>query len=124
MNYVVIGASQGIGREIANSLSEKNKLILCSRNILSVKKAFSSDKHLFLKFDANSLKDINKLFKLVKTKFGTLDGIICCQGFLGEPENIYDYDIDKWFKIFNLNFKSNLIIINKLLKLVKKNQFS
>ena len=53
-----------------------------------------------------------------------MDGIICCQGFLGEPENIYDYDIDEWFKIFNLNFKSNLIIINKLLKLVKKNQFS
>ena len=53
-----------------------------------------------------------------------MDGIICCQGFLGEPENIYDYDIDEWFKIFNLNFKSNLIIINKLLKLVKKNLFS
>ena len=124
MKYVIIGASQGIGREIANSLSEKNKLILCSRNITSVKKIFLEGKHSFLKFDANSSKDIDKLYKLVKNKFGTLDGIICCQGFLGEPENIYDYDIDKWFKIFNLNFKSNLIIINKLLKLVKKNQFS
>ena len=124
MNYVVIGTSQGIGREIANSLSKKNKLILCSRNIKSVKKNFSGSKHLFLKFDANSLKDINKLLKLVKAKFGKLDGIICCQGFLGEPENIYDYDVDRWFKIFNLNFKSNFIIINKLLKLVKKNEFS
>ena len=124
MKYVIIGASQGIGREIANSLSEKNKLILCSRNITSVKKIFLEGKHSFLKFDANSSKDIDKLYKLVKNKFGTLDGIICCQGFLGEPENIYDYDIDEWFKIFNLNFKSNLIIINKLLKLVKKNQFS
>ena len=40
MKYVLIGASQGIGREIANSLSKKNRLILCSRNILSVKKIF------------------------------------------------------------------------------------
>tara|TARA_B100001142_G_scaffold319383_1_gene362785 strand:+ start:5522 stop:6325 length:804 start_codon:yes stop_codon:yes gene_type:complete len=124
MKYVLIGASQGIGREIANSLSKKNRLILCSRNILSVKKNFLGSKHLFLKFDANNLKDINKLFKLVKTKFGKLDGIICCQGVLGEPENIYDYNVDKWFKIFNLNFKSNLVIANKLLRLVKKNQFS
>ena len=124
MKYVIIGASQGIGKEIANSLSKKNKLILCSRNIRSVKKSFSNNDHLFLKFDANNTRDINKLYKLAKSKFGTIDGIICCQGFLGEPENICDYDIKKWFKIFDLNFKSNLIIIRKLLKLVKKNQFS
>jgi|TARA_B100001964_G_C14244988_1_gene606962 NAD(P)-dependent dehydrogenase (short-subunit alcohol dehydrogenase family) len=124
MKYVIIGASQGIGKEIANSLSKKNKLILCSRNIRSVKKNFSNNDHLFLKFDANNIRDVNKLFKLAKSKFGTIDGIICCQGFLGEPENICDYDIKKWFKIFDLNFKSNLIIIRKLLKLVKKNQFS
>jgi len=124
MKYVIIGASQGIGKEIANSLSKENRLILCSRNISSVKKNFLGSKHLFLKFDANNLKDVNKLFKLVKNKFGKIDGIICCQGFLGEPENIYDYNIDKWFKIFNLNFKSNLVITKKLLKLLKKNQFS
>mgnify|MGYP001193519166 CR=1 FL=1 len=124
MKYVIIGASQGIGKEIANSLSKKNKLILCSRNITAVKKNFSNNDHLFLKFDANNINDVNKLFKLVQSKFRKIDGIICCQGFLGEPENIYDYNIIKWFKIFDLNFKSNLIIIRKLLKLVKKNQFS
>ena len=124
MKYVIIGASQGIGRELANSLSKENRLILCSRNISSVKKNFLGDKHLFLKFDANNIKDIDKLFKLAKSKFGKIDGIICCQGHLGEPENIYDYDIKKWIKIFDLNFKSNLIIIRKLLKLIRKNKFS
>ncbi len=124
MKYIIIGAGQGIGSEIAKSLAEKNQLILCSRNIQKIKNKFANHNNFFLKFDANKKKDIDKLFKLAKSKFGEIDGIICCQGYLGEPENIYDYDMKEWIKIFDLNFKTNLIIIRKLFKLIKKNRFS
>ena len=101
-------------------MSKKNKLILCSRNISSVKKNFFTKYPIILKFDANNLRDVKKLFYLTKSKLGKIDGIICCQGFLGEPEYIYDYNIKKWSNIFDLNFKSNLIIVRKVLKLIKK----
>ncbi len=124
MNYIIIGTSQGIGKEVLKSLSKKNKLIICSRKIVNIKKKFTNSSNIFLKFDANNLKDIDKLFNLAKKKFKKIDGIICCQGVLGEPKNIYDYNTKNWFKIFDLNFKSNFLIINKLFKLIKKNHYS
>ena len=124
MRYIIIGTSQGIGKEIAGLLIKKHELILCSRNITKVKKIFLDKKTLFLKFNAKKIKDINKLAKFTQSKFGKVDGIICCHGYLGAPESIGDYNLNKWFDIFDLNFKSNLIITRKILKLVKKNQFS
>ena len=120
MKYIIIGSSQGIGKKIAESLIKNCQLILCSRNIAKVKKNFIREKPLFFKFDANNTRDINKLVKFTKLKFGKIDGIIFCQGIIGEPKYIYDYNIEKWFKIFNLNFKSNLVIIRKIFKLIKK----
>ena len=40
MRYIIIGSSQGIGKEIAGSLIKKHELILCSRNITKVKMKF------------------------------------------------------------------------------------
>ena len=124
MRYIIIGSSQGIGKEIAGLLIKKHELILCSRNITKVKRNFLGNKALFLKFNAKKIKDINKLAKFTQSKFGKVDGIICCHGYLGEPEFLGNYNLNKWFDIFDLNFKSNLIITRKILKLVKKNQFS
>lgn len=124
MKYIIIGASQGIGNAVLKSLKNKNELIICTRNISSIKKNFSNENCVFLKFDANNSKDINKLFNLTKKNFGKIDGIICCQGVLGEPEDIFSYNIKNWFKIFDLNFRSNFLIIRKLFKLIKKNNYS
>jgi len=124
MKYIIIGSSQGIGKQISNLLIKKHELIICSRKIKKVKKIFVKQKAYFLKFDANSITDIKKLFKFAKRKFGKIDGIICCQGILGEPKYIYDYNIKNWYKIFDLNFKSNFIIIRKIFKLINKNKFS
>jgi len=122
--YIIIGASQGIGRKISELLINKYELILCSRNISKVKKYFSKKKVFFLKFDANNQNDINKLVKFTKLKFGKIDGIVLCQGMIGDPEYIYNYNIETWSRIFNLNFKSNLVIIRKIFKLIRKNKFS
>ena len=124
MKYIIIGSSQGIGKKIAESLIKNCQLILCSRNIEKVKKNFIREKPLFFKFDANNTRDINRLVKFTKLKFGKIDGIICCQGILGDPGDIYNCNIKKWFEIFNLNFKSNLVIIRNIFKLIRKYQFS
>ena len=62
MRYIIIGSSQGIGKEIAGLIIKKHELILCSRNITKVKRIFLDKKPLFLKFNANNIRDVNKYY--------------------------------------------------------------
>ena len=73
--YIIIGSSQGIGKKISELLINKYSLILCSRNILKVKKDFVKKKVFCLKFDANNHNDINRLVKFAKLKFTSTNHI-------------------------------------------------
>ena len=124
MNYIIIGSSQGIGFEIAKFLKTKNNLILCSRKKTIFQKKLFED-HEFIKVDATNIKDIKKLGFKLKAKKIKLDGAIFCQGLLGSPIDIFDIkEKNKWQKIFETNFNSNLNLIRYLLPFIKKKSFS
>jgi len=124
MNYIIIGASQGIGFEISKSLEKKNKLILCSRKKNKYFDKFSKNIS-FIKTDVTKTEDIKKLYKYLKNKKIKLDGAILCQGLLGSPINIYDKSRTKqWQKIFDTNFTSNLSLVRYILPFIKKKNYS
>ena len=66
MKYLIIGASSGLGRELANKFAEKKNLVLVSRDERDLK-ALKTDLELkhsvsveYLALDFSSIEDIEK----------------------------------------------------------------
>ena len=82
--YIITGASSGIGRSTAISLSQNGaKIVLIGRNEDSLKETLSSMNgfnHMVIPFDLKSSADYTELFDRIVSKVGKLSGVIHCAG--------------------------------------------
>jgi NAD(P)-dependent dehydrogenase (short-subunit alcohol dehydrogenase family) len=78
-NYIVVGGSKGIGRELSKKLlKQKNvRIILLSRNNIDIKSP--NIKHF--RTDLASLNNLNKTLEFIKKKYENIQGIIFLQKF-------------------------------------------
>jgi len=78
-NYIVVGGSKGIGRELSKKLlKQKNvRIIILSRNNIDIK----SPKIKHFKTDLTSLNNLNKTLELIKKEYENIQGIIFLQKF-------------------------------------------
>ncbi len=80
--YIILGASGGIGAELAKNLSPDSKLILVGRNTDAMKLMADSLSCNYDVGDCTKFADVDRIVQSVVAEFGRLDGIVNCVGSL------------------------------------------
>jgi|TARA_B100000929_G_C15493065_1_gene415117 hypothetical protein len=127
MKYLIIGASSGLGRELAYEYAKnKHDLVLVSRDIRDLA-AIKSDLEKKLKINVEIIEldltlesEIEKnLFK--DELFNEINGILFPIGMMFDDDKIV-LDQEKINKIFKANFTSIAFIISKFLNFLSSKQ--
>lgn len=128
MNKVIIvtGASRGIGREIAKSLSrENNKIIACYNN--SVKEAIELKEELekenieidIIKGDVSKREDCKKIVEYTIDKYSRIDVLINNAGI--STYNLFtDITDEEWNKTIGVNLNSVFFMSQETVKYMIK----
>ena len=129
MKIVIFGATGTIGNYLAkNYLKDNHELLLFVKDKKSKKKL---SKSLSLKKPFNTIIDqlnienndlIKKQIDKYSFFFKETNLIINAIGDLGEIKNVVESDLKKFEKTLKLNFFSNLVILQRILKLRKNNK--
>ena len=122
MSYLIVGASSGLGREIAYKFAEKgHNLIICSRDIKDLE-AIKSDieyknknKVTIEEIDISDKKNL-ETFLNKEELFKDLNGVLLPVGLMFDKDNV-DLSFEESEKIFKSNFSCLTYIISKLRKL-------
>lgn len=120
---LITGASKGLGRTIATSLSEKGFNIAASylssdEQIGSLVCSFQSD-FIILKGDIGDSKHVGKMSDMIKEKYGRLDIIVNNAGIT--KDNLLIKQTEKeWDVIINTNLKGCFNIIKMMSPLMIK----
>tara|TARA_B110000971_G_scaffold205741_1_gene228401 strand:+ start:3468 stop:4199 length:732 start_codon:yes stop_codon:yes gene_type:complete len=112
MNYLIIGASSGLGRELSYFFAKKNNdLIICSRDNrdLDALKADIQNKFKIkvstIEADITSVESIKNNFLKDKNFFKEIDGILFPIGLMFAEDQI-NLDIEKINQLTQANFSS------------------
>ena len=125
MNYLIVGASSGLGRELCYTFAQnKNNLVICARDIRDLNALKSDIEKKFnvkvetIEIDLTSKESIKRI--LAKKKlFKKIDGILFPVGLMFEKDKI-NLDIEKIDKLIQANFSSIANITSTYLSYKKK----
>lgn len=115
-NCLIVGASGGIGMQIAEKMSEFNYdlfLVGRNKNKLSTirKRILSKNKSIKIEFESADLtndKSINQLIKKIRKKFGSIDILINTAGaFI--IKSIEDSSVEAFDENFKINVRAPFI---------------
>jgi 3-oxoacyl-[acyl-carrier protein] reductase len=127
---LIIGATGGIGSEISLELaSKKYNLILCynsnheKASDLLKKCKKNKIKAISIKANINNKNDIDNIFEKAKRYFNSIDTLINCATSPVRNIDIHDLDFNDISEQININIKSNIQVVKKLLPYMKKNNF-
>jgi len=121
MNYLIIGASSGLGRELSYTFAKnKNNLIVCSRDErdLEALKSDIENKHKVevktLALNLTSEESIQNNLLIDQELFKTIDGILFPIGLMFEDDKV-GLELEKINSLYQANFSSVAFIISKYL---------
>ena len=129
MKYIILGASSGLGREIAYLLAEKkNDLIIISRDVRDLK-AIKYNLEIqykinviYFELDLSSFEKIQKFFDSNTDITEEIDGILIPAGMVLEND-VVENKIENSNSIIQANFGSIIYFISKFLPtFIKKNK--
>ena len=126
MNYLIVGASSGLGSDLAYTLSKNSHdLILISRDKRDLN-AIKSD--IETKFqtkissyavDLGSKDSVISFLKNDEIKFSTIDGVLFPVGMMSDNDSISQIE-DEIDQINNANFLSIVKFLEKIIPIFKK----
>tara|TARA_B100001027_G_scaffold182335_1_gene133971 strand:- start:810 stop:1550 length:741 start_codon:yes stop_codon:yes gene_type:complete len=130
MTYLIIGASSGLGRELAEEFAKKNKnLLLISRDERDLQ-AIKSDLSLkynisvdYVSLDFSSLTQINEKLLSSENLLNKVQGVLFPVGLMFDNDN-FETDSENILKLINANYLSIAYTISKLLKYFKEKNSS
>ena len=129
MKYIILGASSGLGREIAYLLAKKkNDLIIISRDERDLK-AIKDDLEIqfkinvtYFELDLSSFEKIQNFFKSNPNIINEIDGILMPVGMTIENDVITD-NLENSNQLIQSNLGSVIYFISKFLPtFIKKNK--
>jgi short-subunit dehydrogenase len=129
MKYVILGASSGLGRELAYSLAEKNNdLVIISRDERDLK-AIKEDLEIQFKttvqsfeLDLSSLEKIQNFFSLNPNIIDEIDGILMPVGMVIKNDKIIN-NFENTNSIIQANLGSVIYFVSKFYPaFIKKNK--
>lgn len=103
-SYLVVGASSGIGREVAKQMSDETTIIvLVARREEKLKEIQEelSGKSLIIPCDICNQEDVERVFDTLKEQKIKLDGMVYCAGiwFTVPIKNMQREDLENMFRI-------------------------
>ncbi len=130
MTFIIVGASAGLGRALAEKFaSEGNDLIIISSGIEDVNAVKSDLENRFdvkvfrttMAFQENQL-DFSEFDNIIKN-VGDIKGILLPIGH-SDPEDNPHTEESKIYNIFNINLVNVCVFINHCLKIIKNDNFT
>jgi NAD(P)-dependent dehydrogenase (short-subunit alcohol dehydrogenase family) len=112
---VITGANSGIGLELSRSLKKLNALVI--RVDLNFYSNLNTTDYVC---DLRNKEEVFKIFKNIKKKFKSIQGLINCAGVSINLSNPYE-DICYYENTLNSNLKSAFIVTTEACKIMKKN---
>lgn len=130
MTYLIIGASSGLGRELAEEFAKKNKnLLLISRDerdLLAIKSDLTLKYNVkvnYISLDFSSLSQINEKLFSNENLLNKIQGVLFPVGLMFDNDN-FETDSENILKLINANYLSIAYTIPKLLKYFKEKNSS
>ena len=129
-NCLIVGASGGIGNEIAKKISKLDcNLFLVGKNkskLSALKKEIANkNKTIKIEFgvvDLTNDQSINKLIKKIRKKFGTIDILINTAG-LFIVKSLQNSSIQEFDECFRINVRTPFIFCKEFSKDMKKGKW-
>ncbi len=130
MNYLIIGASSGLGRELAYAFAKNhNNLIISSRDLKDLNAAKSDLENKYkievktLALDFSSIESINSILLSDKNLLEKIDGVLFPIGMMFEKDDV-DLNIEDSRMLLQSNYLSISYTISKLKKYLEKKKDS
>jgi 3-oxoacyl-[acyl-carrier protein] reductase len=119
---LILGASSDIGIATVNYFLENNWSVIAHYN--KNKKKLEKIKNSRLEYFKFDLKNINKFKKFINKnkKIDSIDSFVSLTGYI-DSKNVLEIDIKSFYDHVNINYLSNLIIIQKILPLMSIKKF-
>lgn len=120
---LITGASSGIG--MSTALEAQNKgytVIFTSRNIESDQSLNEKliNGSVLKNLDVGDEKSVKNLFEFIKSKFGKLDALINCAGFVN-PETMLATTLENWNATISINLTGTFLCCKYATSFMKKN---
>lgn len=103
-NILITGHSSGFGYELSKIFTEKGY------NVVGISRSISDSVDTNIQCDFSDLENINQI-EIPKLDY---EYVILNAGILGEIKKNIDISIEEYTQVFNINFFSNKIILDKL----------
>ena len=121
---LITGGSSGIGYGILKYLLDSNKYEIISvskgeKNIQKAKENIKDDRVLFLQNDITEEIECKKIYDLIESKYGKLDGLINCAGTI-KLGGLERQTLTEWNSSININLTAIFILSKTLLPLLKR----
>ncbi len=119
---LILGASSDIGVATVKYFLKNNWFVLAHYN--NNKKNLSKVKHSKLKLFKFDLKDVSNFKKFLNknNQFKNIDSFISLTGYI-KAKNVMNIEIKSFYDHININYLSNLIVIQKIISYMKKKKF-
>lgn len=123
-SYVIIvtGASSGIGYQTALKLQEQNHIVIWSSRFIENNeniKSVLTNKSVCKNVDVSSESSVQNLINFVENKYGRLDALINCAGYV-DPECLFSTTIENWEKTISINLTGTFLCVKYAALLMKK----
>jgi short-subunit dehydrogenase len=129
IRIIIFGASGSIGSYLVKEyMSQNSELLLFVKNLKSKKKIInklkyqSSAKIIIDQLNFTNFSSITKKIDKHKSFVKNSDIIINATGSLGEIKNVLNINFKKFKNTMDINFFSNLILLQNLSKFIKNNK--
>lgn len=119
---LVTGGGRGIGKAIAKALArEGSRVVICSRSGTELKETEKEIKAegkecLIQVADMTSIREVQRLFKTIKSYFGPIDILVNNASILGPISEISAYPYQEWLKVIDVNLTGVFIVTQAALK--------
>ena len=124
---IVTGGAQGFGLAITERFIKSGaKVVIWDIDENEAKKALSkinSENCLNQKVDVTNFKDIQNNIKKVEKEFGKIDIFINNAGMTGMNAKVWDYPVDEWKKVLDLDLNSIFYCCKAVVPIMIKNNY-
>lgn len=122
-NYLIIGASSGIGESIAIQLARDGaSLAMLARRkdcMEQVRQSLTPGSHQIYPFDVSNLVDIDRMVGTITADYPSISGCVYCAG-VGDTSRLRDLSSERLHYVMQVNFYAFVEFVRCLVRRKKK----